>query len=65
MRALPCWQPADTGPIDFYDLKGVLTTLLDGLRIPEVCFEPAEHHTFHPGKCAKVMSGERQIGAFG
>jgi len=64
-RTLSGWQPADTGPMDFYDLKGVLTTLLDGLRIPEVCFEPAEHPTFHPGKCAKVMSGERQIGVFG
>jgi len=64
-RALPGWQPADTGPMDFYDLKGVLTTLLDGLRIPEVRFEPAEHPSFHPGKCAKVMSGEGQIGVFG
>ncbi|MFA5872712.1 MAG: phenylalanine--tRNA ligase subunit beta [Anaerolineales bacterium] len=65
VRALPGWQPADTGPMDFYDLKGVLTTLLDGLRIPEVRFEPAEHPSFHPGKCAQVMSGERQIGVFG
>jgi phenylalanyl-tRNA synthetase beta chain len=65
VRALPGWQPADTGPMDFYDLKGVLTMLLDGLRIPEVRFEPAEHPSFHPGKCAKVMSAERQIGVFG
>jgi len=65
MRALPGWQPADTGPMDFYDLKGVLTMLLDGLRIYEVRYEPAEHPSFHPGKCAKVMSGERQIGVFG
>ncbi len=65
LRALPGWQPADTGPMDFYDLKGVLSTLLGGLRIPEVLFEPAEHPSFHPGKCAKVLSGERQIGVFG
>jgi phenylalanyl-tRNA synthetase beta chain len=65
MRALPGWQPADTGPMDFYDLKGVLTMLLDCLRIYEVRYEPAEHPSFHPGKCAKVMSGERQIGVFG
>ena len=65
VRALPGWQPADTGSMDFYDLKGILTTLLDGLRIPEVRFEPAEHPTFHPVKCARVMSGERQIGVFG
>jgi phenylalanyl-tRNA synthetase beta chain len=65
VRALPGWQPADTGPMDFYDLKGVLTTLLEGLRIPEARFEQAEHPSFHPGKCAKAMSGERQIGVFG
>jgi len=65
VRALPGWQPADTDTMDFYDLKGILTALLDGLRIPEVRFEPAEHPTFHPGKCARVMSGERHIGVFG
>jgi phenylalanyl-tRNA synthetase beta chain len=64
-RTLPGWQPADTAPMDFYDLKGVLSTLLDGLRIPEVRFEPAEHPSFHPGKCANVISGERRIGVLG
>ena len=64
-RALPGWQPADTAPVDFYDLKGVLVALFDGLRIPEVRFEPSEHPSFHPGKCAKVMSGEKKIGVLG
>lgn len=64
-RSLPGWQPADTAPMDFYDLKGALTTLFDGLRIPEVRFEPGEHPSFHPGKCARVMSGEKQLGVFG
>jgi phenylalanyl-tRNA synthetase beta chain len=64
-RTLPGWQPADSSPMDFYDLKGVLTTLLDGLRIVDIQFEPAEHPSFHPGKSAKVMSGERQIGVLG
>ena len=27
------WQPADTAPMDFYDLKGIITTLLEGLHI--------------------------------
>lgn len=64
-RSLPGWQSADTGPMDFYDLKGVLATLLDGLRIPDVRFEPADHPSFHPRKCAKVLSCERLIGVFG
>lgn len=64
-RTLPGWQPADTDPMDFYDLKGVLSRLLDGLRVPEVWVEPARHPTFHPGKCARLLSGETQIGVFG
>jgi phenylalanyl-tRNA synthetase beta chain len=65
VRSLPGWQSADTGSMDFYDIKGVITTLLDSLRIPDVHFEPAKHPSFHPGKCAKVMSGENQFGIFG
>lgn len=65
MRSLPGWQPADTGSMDFYDIKGVITTLFNSVRISDVHFEPAEQPSFHPRKCAKVMSGERQIGTFG
>ena len=64
-RALPGWQPADTAPLDFYDLKGILAAVLDGLRISQVRFEPGEHPGLHPGKCAKIISGEKQIGFFG
>lgn len=64
-RSLPGWQPSDDNTLDFFDLKGVLMTLLDGLRIHEAHFEPATHPSFHPGKCAKVLSGERQIGTLG
>lgn len=65
MRTLPGWQPSDSGLLDFYDIKGVISTLLDGLRIPQVHFEQAGHPSYHPGKCAKVMSGEKQIGVLG
>ena len=34
-RGLPTWQPSDSTPLDFYDLKGILTGLLDGLHLPE------------------------------
>lgn len=64
-RGLPSWQPTDTAPFDFFDLKGVLTALLSGLHIPEVRFETGEHPSFHPGKCARLLSGETQIGICG
>ncbi len=65
MRSFPGWQPADITLLDFYDIKGVITTLLEGLRIPEVHFEEMHHPSFHPGKCARVISAENQIGVLG
>ncbi len=58
--------------MDFYDLKGVLEGLLDGLHIPDVRYAPVELFTFHPGKCAQVLvpakggeNGEQVLGVFG
>lgn len=64
-RELAGWQPADTAAMDFYDMKGVIEGLLEGLRIADIRYETGEHPTFHPGKCAKVLAGEHQIGVFG
>ena len=64
-RSLPTWQPADLAPMDFYDLKGLLAGLLDGLHIPAVHYEPGQAPSFHPGKCAQILSGEKQIGVCG
>ena len=64
-RSEAAWQGADTAPMDFYDLKGVLEHLLEGLHIAEARYEPYQHPSFHPGKCARLMLGERQAGVFG
>ncbi len=64
-RQLPGWQAADTAPMDFYDLKGILQALLDGLHIAEVRYEAAEHSTYHPGKCARLIVNGRSLGVFG
>lgn len=64
-RSLQGWQPADTGAMDFYDLKGILTSLLSGLDLDQVKFSTAKHPTFHPGKCAVVTVDGQQIGVFG
>jgi phenylalanyl-tRNA synthetase beta chain len=37
----------------------------EGLRIPDVRYESAQHPNFHPGKCARVLSGEKQLAVFG
>ena len=64
-RGLPVWQGEDSALMDFYDLKGRLASLLEGLHIPDVHYEPGTNPTFHPGKCARILSGEKQVGVFG
>jgi phenylalanyl-tRNA synthetase beta chain len=64
-RGLPAWQGADEVRMDFYDLKGLIASLLEGLHIPGVHYEPGSNPTFHPGKCAGVLCGEKQLGVFG
>lgn len=59
------WQDADTTPLDFYDLKGILEQLLEDLHIGVARYEPYQHPTFHPGKCARLTLGDRQVGVFG
>jgi phenylalanyl-tRNA synthetase beta chain len=54
-RSLPGWQPADSALMDFYDLKGLLDAMLQGLYIHGASYETAEHPSFHPGKCARLV----------
>jgi len=64
-RSLPDWQEADTASMDFYDLKGVIEHTLNGLHLLDVKYKPGQHPSFHPGKCARVLSGDKQIGVMG
>ena len=64
-REIATWQGADTSAMDFYDLKGILQTLLDGLHIEESRYLPGDSPPFHPAKCARLMLGERQFGIMG
>jgi len=50
--------------VDFFDLKGTVETLLDGLQIPEVTFSPENLPAYlHSG--ARVFSGNRELGVLG
>lgn len=69
-RSLPSWQTGnqiegDSVHMDFYDLKGIFEALLGALQIQEVRYGPAEHPSFHPGKCARIWLGERELGIIG
>ena len=64
-REAPHWEGADTAPMDFYDLKGVLEALADALHLENVTFRPAQHPSLHPGKCAEMVVGDQPVGVFG
>ena len=54
------------GKTDFYDIKGVCETMFDGLNIKKVRYEAVtDNPTFHPGRCAKITAGGRNIGIIG
>lgn len=64
-RALPAWQGADAGVMDFYDLKGIIEALFASLHLAGVRYTPGEHPSFHPGKCAQVLLDEQALGVLG
>jgi len=49
------WLAAEGPELDFFDLKGVVETLLARLHITDAVFEPAEHPTFQQGRTARVL----------
>ena len=59
------WEGSDSSLMDFYDVKGVVSETLQGLGLRELSFDVAQHPAFHPGKCARVLVGERQVSVFG
>ena len=52
--------------MDFFALKGAVEAVLKQLRIENVRFlADSENPSYHPGRCAKVFSGDRLLGVLG
>jgi len=69
-RAITTWQDGPQAEksaesVTFYDLKGLIEALIGGLHIPAVSFKAAQHGAFHPGRCAALLIGGKQIGVLG
>jgi phenylalanyl-tRNA synthetase beta chain len=64
-RYLPAWQSADAAPMDFYDLKGIITATLEGLHVRDYHYEVGEHPSMHPGKCARLVLDDQEVGVLG
>ncbi len=64
-REPEAWLGGDRQPIDFYDLKGVIESLLTGLNIGGAKYEAAQHPTYYPGRTARLIVGDKSIGLLG
>ena len=54
------------GGMDFFQLKGAVEAVLEGLRIRDVRFEAESGNpSYHPGRCARVFRGECLLGVLG
>ncbi len=50
---------------DFFTAKGIVQTLLETVGVEEAQYVPASDPRFHPGRSARVLVGERDVGIFG
>jgi len=52
--------------MDFYKLKGVVETILKNMRISNASYVAEKKDpSYHPGRCAKVYSGQTLLGTIG
>jgi phenylalanyl-tRNA synthetase beta chain len=65
LRQLPAWDEHEPGVLDFFDLKGLLETLLSELHVADVTYLPSDHPSYHPGKSTWIKSGDTVLGVMG
>ena len=58
------WLTAGGPELDYFDLKGVVETLLARLHVTGT-YEPAEHAAFQSGRAARLSVGDVEIGILG
>lgn len=51
--------------VDFYDLKGIVENLLEGLLIEKVTFLPTNTSNFHPGRQSEILIDGHRVGQLG
>lgn len=53
------------GEMDFFDLKGIIETIIETFKIKKEKYERGASEVFHPGKTAVLVLNEENIGIFG
>ncbi len=64
-RLAQAWDRHQIANIDFFDLKGTIEVLLEELHIPAAVYQPDSQPSYHPGKCASVVVGDKVLGTIG
>jgi phenylalanyl-tRNA synthetase beta chain len=64
-RHAASWDAQNPQMMDIFDLKGVIELLLEALHVQDARFEAAEHPSYHPGKCARLVAGDTELGYMG
>jgi phenylalanyl-tRNA synthetase beta chain len=65
-RIATAWDVKDSPTFDFYDLKGRIELLLNGLHYTDVTYTPTDSTAYlHPGKAAEVRVNGQVVGVFG
>ncbi len=65
-RGVNTWAGgAVTDNLGFFDLKGVVEGLLDGLHVEGASYARSNHASLHPGRSAQLSVGGKVIGEFG
>lgn len=59
------WTQAAPPALDFYDLKGVVEALIDGLHLKGASIRAGGGVSLHPGRAASLYIGEAYAGSFG
>jgi len=59
------WQGGDSGLMGFFDLKGIMQSFFNGLHLVDIQYVRGEHPGFHPGKSARIMLGDQELGVMG
>ncbi len=65
-QQLPETWRGKSGPVDFFQAKGALESLVHQLTTATLNFAPTSNHTlFHPNRAASIRLGDREIGQVG
>jgi phenylalanyl-tRNA synthetase beta chain len=51
--------------LDFFDIKGLIESLVAGLNLSGAAYRPSQAGYLHPGQAAELMLNGRPVGSFG